>query len=150
MTKTIELTPKSTKWIFVMNGIINSGIGLRQLSISDSWTSWGSLLGLLLIIAGPLSFIYGVVLFIRKNKLTPKVQIDDNGILIKQDLDTKQRQIDWATVEEITYKPFELTFHLTDNNIETVNLPTSGEISLDIKKTIRQFADRKQIKIVGG
>ena len=151
MTKTtIELTPKTTKWIFLFNGIINSGLGLRQLSTADSWTSWGSVLGLVLIIAGPLMIIYGVILFNRTNKLTPKVQVDDNGITVKADIHKGQRQIAWRNVKEITYKPFELNFHLTDNSIETVNLSTSGEISLDIKKTIRQFADDRQIKIVGG
>ena len=151
MTKTtIELTPKTTKWIFLFNGIVNSGVGLRLLLTADSWTSWTSILGLLLIIAGLLLFIYGIILFNRTNKLTPKVQIDDTGITIKEDLHKKQRQIDWRSVKEISYKPFELNFHLTDNNIETVNLSTSGEISLDIKKTIRHFADERQIKIVGG
>jgi len=150
MTKTIELTPKTAKWIFVFNGIINSGLGLRQLYTSDSWTSWGSILGLLLIIGGPLLLIYGLILFNRTNKLTPKVQVDDIGIIIKEDIHKGQRTIEWNKVREISYKPFELNFHLTDNNIETANLSTSGEISLDIKKTIRQFADDRQIKIVGG
>jgi hypothetical protein len=150
MTKTIELTPKTTKWIFIFNGIINSGLGLRQLYTADSWTSWGSILGLLLIIAGPLLLIYGLILFNRTNKLTPKVQVDDNGIIIKEDIHKGQRTIEWKNVREISYKPFELNFLLTDNNIETVNLSTSGEISLDVKKTIRQFADDRQIKIVGG
>ena len=150
MTKTIELTPKTTKWIFVFNGIINSGLGLRQLYTSDSWTNWGSILGLVLLIAGPLLLIYGLVLFNRTSKLTPKVQVDDNGIIIKEDIHKGQRMIEWKNVREISYKPFELNFFLTDNNIETVNLSTSGEISLDVKKTIRQFADERQIKIVGG
>jgi hypothetical protein len=150
MTKTIELTPKTTKWIFIFNGIINSGLGLRQLYTADSWTSWGSILGLLLIIAGPLLLIYGLILFNRTNKLTPKVQVDDNGIIIKEDIHKRQRTIEWKNVREISYKPFELNFLLADNNIETVNLSTSGEISLDVKKTIRQFADDRQIKIVGG
>jgi hypothetical protein len=147
---TIELTPKTTKWIFVFNGIINSGLGLRQLSVADSWTSWGSVLGLLLTITGPLLLIYGLILFNRANKLTPKVQVDNDGITIKEDIHKIQRRIDWRNVREINYKPFELNFHMTDNNTETVNLSTNGEISLNIKKTIRQFAEDKQIKIVGG
>lgn len=150
MTKTIDLTPKTTKWIFVFNGIINSGLGLRQLSITDSWLSWGSALGFLLIISGPLLLIYGLILFTRTNKLTPKVQVDDNGIIVKEDLHKKQRQVDWKDIKEINYKPFEINFHLTDNNVETVNLSTSAEISTGIKKAIRQFADERQIKIIGG
>lgn len=150
MTRTIELTPKSTKWIFVINGIINTGLGLRHLSISESWTHWTSLLGLLLIIAGPLMFIYGLVLFGRTNKLTPKIQVDENGILVKEDIHKKQRRIDWKNIKEITYRPFELNFLLADDNTEKVILTTNGEISIEVKKTIREFADERQIKIVGG
>ena len=150
MTKIIELTPKSTKWIFVMNGIINSSLGLLQLSASDSWTSWGSILGILLVIAGPLMIVYGLILFSRTNRLVPKVLVDNNGIIIKEDIYKGQRKIDWKSIKEITYKPFELVFLLTDNNIETVNLATSAEISVDVKKTIRQFADDRQISIIGG
>lgn len=150
MTKTIELTPKATKWIFVFNGVVNSGIGLRQLSTANSWTSWDSILGMVLVIAGPLLLIYGLILFNRTNKLTPKIQVDDNRIIITEDIHKGQRQIEWKNVKEITYRPFELNFHLTDNNTETVNLATSGDISIDMKRAIRQFADYRQIKIVGG
>lgn len=150
MTKTIELTPKTAKWIFIFNGIVQTALGLRHLSTSDSLTVWGSVLGLLLVIAGPISLIYGLILFNQTNRLTPKVQVDDNGIKIKQDFYKRQRTIEWGKVKEITYKSFELNFHLKDNNIETVNLSTTGEISLDIKRTIRQFADERQIKILGG
>lgn len=97
MTKIIELTPKSTKWIFVINGIIYTGLGLRQLSISESWTHWTSIIGLLLIVAGPLMFTYGLILFGQTNKLTPKIQVDENGILIKENIHKGQRRIDWKT-----------------------------------------------------
>lgn len=150
MSKTIELTPQATKWIFLTNGLINAILGFRQLSIADTWVSWSSLLWLLLIITGPLMIIYGLILFNPANKLAPKVHVDDNGITIKEDIYKARRQIDWKNIREIRYKSFELNFQLTDNNIETVTLSTTGDISLDIKKTIRQFADDRQIKIVGG
>jgi HSP20 family molecular chaperone IbpA len=76
--------------------------------------------------------------------------VDENGILIKEDIHKGQRKIDWKNIKEITYRPFELNFHLTDNNTETVILTTNGEISVDVKRTIREFADGRQIKIVGG
>jgi len=76
--------------------------------------------------------------------------VDENGILIKEDIHKGQRRIDWGNVKEITYKSFELNFLLNDNNIEKVSLHTNGDISIEIKKTIRQFADDRQIRIIGG
>jgi hypothetical protein len=150
MAETIELTPRTTNWIFVGNGIFNTGLGLRLLSAADSWTHWSSIAGLLLTVGGLLLLIYGLILLSRTNKLTPKVQLDDTGILIKGGIYRSQRKIDWRNVREITYNPFELVFHLNDHSTETVNLATTGAISLKIKKTIRQFATDRQIKIVTG
>jgi hypothetical protein len=150
MTKTIELTPKSTKWIFVVNGVINSGLGIRQILAADSWTNWGSILGLLLIVVGPLMVMYGLILFVPESRLTPKIKVDENGIFIKEDIHKVKRLIDWKNIKEITYRPYELNFHLADNNTETVNLATNREISIKVKRTIREFADGRQIKIVGG
>jgi hypothetical protein len=150
MKKTIAFTAKTTKWIFVINGFVNACIGFRQISISESWTSWGSVLGFLLIFAGPLMIVYGLILFAPPNRFTPKVQVDYDGIIIKENILEVQRQIDWKNVKEISYRPFELTFHLSNNSIETVKLSTSGETSMDLKKTVREFAEERQIKIVGG
>jgi len=150
MTKTIELTPKATKWIFIFNGTINSVIGISQLLRTDSMTTWGSVLGIILAFTGPLMILYGIILFNSGNKLTPRVNVDENGILIKTDIHKGQRKIDWENVKEITYKPFELSFLLKNDDVETVNLQTNGAISIVIKKTIRQFADDRQIRVIGG
>lgn len=148
MKKIIELTPKWTKWVFIINGAINSAIGINQLLQSDSISNWGSILGVILLIGGLLMIIYGVILFYPTNKLTPKVQLDESGILITEGIHKKQRKIDWANIKEITYKSFELNFLLNDRSIEIVNLQTTGETSIEIKRTLRQFANDRQIEIV--
>lgn len=148
MKKIIELTPKWTKWVFIINGAINSAIGINQLLQSDSISNWGSILGVILLIGGLLMIIYGVILFYPTNKLTPKVQLDESGILITEGIHKKQRKIDWANIKEITYKSFELNFLLNDRSIEIVNLQTNGETSIEIKRTLRQFANDRQIEIV--
>ena len=150
MKRTIELTPKSTKWIFIFNGTVNTAIGTNLLIHTDSWTHWSSILAFILIIAGPILTIYGIILFNPKIKVVPKVQVDDKGILIKEDIYKRQIDIDWLNVKEITYKSFELNFLLKNNKIETINLPTTAEKSIEIKKTIRKIADKRQIVIIGG
>jgi hypothetical protein len=150
MKRTIELTPKYTKWIFIFNGIVNTAIGINMILQSNTWMHWTSIVNILLIIGGPVLFVYGIILFGPFKKLTPKVQVDDQGLFIKKDIHKKEINIDWANVKEITYKSFELDFLLNDNNIETVNLPTTAAISIEIKNTVRKFSDEKQIKIIGG
>lgn len=150
MYRTIELTPKSTKWIYLFNGLVNTAIGINILVQSESWIHWSSILSILLVIAGPLLFVYGIILFYPSNKLTPTIQIDKQGLNINRDIFKKAVQIDWTNIKEITFKSFELDFKLDDNNIESVNLPTTAEKSIEIKKIISDFCDKKQIKIIGG
>ena len=150
MKKTIELTPKFTKWGFIFNGIFNTAIGINLLFQSDSWFHWTSILAIFLVIAGPMVLIYGIILFNPFNKFAPKVQIDDQGLLIKNDIHKKLIKIDWEDIQEITYKTFELDFLLNNNNMVTVNLPTTANKSVEIKRTIRNFTEMKNIKIIGG
>lgn len=150
MKKTIELTPNNSKWIFIFNGLVITGVGLRQLATADTWTSWDAAFGIFLLIGGLASLIHGLILFSKNSKLTPSVQVDDNGIVIKESIYKTQRQMAWKNVSGITYKPFELSFHMTDDNTEIMTLSTSGQKSLDIKKAIREFAADRHIIIVGG
>jgi len=150
MKRTIELTPKSTKWIYLFNGAVNTAIGINILLQSESWIHWASILSILLVLAGPLLFVYGIILFYPSNKLTPTINIDQQGLRINRDIFKKVVRIDWTNIKEITFKSFELDFKLDDDNIKTVNLPTTAEKSIEVKKTIRDYCNNKQIKIVGG
>ena len=62
MNKPDVVTNRSIQWILIVNGIINVVIGLRQFFISDSWGTWGSLLGALLLLTGSISLVYGLKL----------------------------------------------------------------------------------------
>lgn len=90
------------------------------------------------------------MLFNTFSKQVPKVIVDEYGVYIKPDVLKKQIVIDWANVKEIKYKAFELDFLLNSNEIEIVNLPTSSDKSIEVKKAIREFAGSAHIDIVGG
>lgn len=150
MKKTIELTPKSTRWIFIFNGAVNTAIGLRVMLEMDSWVHWTSILGIILIVGGPILFIYGIILFNPSNKLSPTISVNEQGLIINRDIFKKVISINWTEIKEITYKSFELDFKLNDDSIKTFNLPTTADKSIELKKTIREICDNKKIRIVGG
>lgn len=150
MTRIIELTPKSTKWFFLFNGVVNTAIGINSILQVNSWIHWTSILGIILVVGGPILFFYGLILFSPSNKLNPKIAINEQGLVIKGDIFKEVISIDWTDIKEITYKTFELEFLLNENNLVTVNLPTTANKSVEIKKTIRNFSEQKHIKINGG
>jgi hypothetical protein len=150
MKKTIELTPKSTKWFFVYNGVVNTAIGINSLLLNNSWIHWTSILGIILIVSGPILFIYGLILFRPSNTIIPRITINERGLIIKGDIFKKVISIDWTDVKEITYRSFALDLKLSDKSIKTLDLPTTADKSIEIKKSIREICDNKNITIEGG
>jgi hypothetical protein len=99
---------------------------------------------------GVILFFYGLMLFSPSNKLNPRIAFTEHGLIVKRDIFNKVISFDWRDVKEITYKSFEFDIKLNDNSIKTLNLPTTADKSIAIKKNIREFCDHKNIKIVGG
>lgn len=154
MKKTILLTQnglseKVSKWLFVIVGISNSINGIGYL-IDTPLTNWGLRLGVFLLASGILIAILGLIVFNPTNVLAPKFVIDENGIQIRGTLHVKTKTINWNDIKEITYKSFELDFLLNDNSSKLIILRTNGETSVEIKKSIREIADKKSINIIGG
>ncbi len=100
--------------------------------------------------SGILIAILGLIVFNPTNVLAPKFVIDENGIQIRGTLTVKTKTINWNDIKEITYKSFELDFLLNDNSSKLIILRTNGETSVEIKKSIREIADKKSINIIGG
>ena len=148
--RTIELTPKWTKWSYLFNGIVNTAIGINILAQANSWMHWSSVLAYVLVFAGPILVIYGIILFNPVGNFAPKVQVSEKGVGIKADVFKKQISVEWASVKEITYKAYELDFLLTNNHVEMIKLPTSAEKSVEVKRAIREYADGAGINIIGG
>ena len=61
----------------------------------------------------------------------------------------KTRQVNWKDIKEITFKSFELDTLRTDNSNELIMLKTNAQTSIEVKKLLREIADRKSVMIVG-
>lgn len=101
---------------------------------------------------GLLWIVYGIILFNLKNKLTPKIQIDEMEILIKEAIYKRPTKMKWENIKAINFIPYRLNFLLTDNTTKTLKLwqglSTDENVLVEIKKTIREFANDRQIKII--
>ncbi len=154
MKKTILLTQNGlsrtvSKWLFIILGFSNSINGIRNLA-ETPLTNWGLWLGILLLASGSLMATLGIILFNPTNIFAPKFIIDDNEIQIREDVHVKTKRIIWSDIKEITYKSFALDFLLNDNTSKLILLRTNGETSIEIKKSLREIADKKSINIIGG
>lgn len=146
MRQTIKLTPGSTKWIFLFNGIANTAIGLNQY-VGDA-KGWGFTVGVLLI-AGPLLIVYAAFLF-SSSRLMPTVHLNDTSIEVKEDIHKESKSIPWKDIKEITFKSFEINFEMKGQKDVIVVLNTNAQISQEIKRSIRTLAEEKRITVNGG
>jgi hypothetical protein len=89
-------------------------------------------------------------LFRPSNTIIPRITINERGLIIKGDIFKKVISIDWTDVKEITYRSFALDLKLSDKSIKTLDLPTTADKSIEIKKSIREICDNKNITIEGG
>ena len=149
MNQTIKLTPGSTKWIFLFNGLVNTALGVNQLLNNDPVKGWVLLLVIALVVAGPFMMVYAALLF-SSTRLIPMVHINDIAIVVKEDIHHENKNILWEDIKEISFKSFEINFTLKGRKNTTVILNTNAQISQEIKRSIRAVAEKKDITINGG
>lgn len=149
MSHTIFLTPKTTRWIILLNGIFNLILGARHLA-AHAIVTWNLIVGIAWTLAGALMTLYGIILFHSAHKLIPRVHVDDSGISIREDVHREEKYIAWKDIKEISFKTFEIDFHLKGKVIRTVVLHTNAEISISIKRTIREYSEERGIPVKGG
>ena len=156
MKKTISLLENQglplavRKWGTTIFGLFNLTIGIRYLGEYQLTNLVIGLGSSLLIVSGLIMFIIGLILFNPTSKLAPKFEIDDIEINIKEAIHKRTKSIKWTNIKEITFKSFALEFSLTGDKMELVILKVDGATALEIKKALREFAEKKSITVIGG
>ena len=157
MKKTISLTENQRgmplavrKWATTIFGLLNLTIGIRYLGEYQLTNLVIGLGSSLLIVCGLIMFIIGLILFNPTSKLAPKFEIDDIEINIKEAIHKRTKSIKWTNIKEITFKSFAIEFSLAEDKMELVILKVDGATSLEIKKALREFAEKKSITVIGG
>lgn len=154
MQKTILLTnyglgPKMTKYLFFLLGVSQSMQGFKQLD-DTPLTTGDIILGGFLLFTGVLLIVLGFTLFSPTLEFSPKVSVDDEKIIVREDLFKRTQRVDWKDIKEITFKSFALSVLLNDSNEKLILLRTSAEGSIDVKKLVREVAESKSIPTKGG
>ena len=130
-------------WLANSIGLIYFVLGtIKYYNSGSSFESWGW------IILGVFFIIFGIIMF-SNTPLTPKFKIDDNKLEFKNKIISKPVTLFWRKIQSIKFAPYEITFQLesTDKIISYSSSPTS---SIEIKTSIREVAESKNIPIVGG
>ena len=90
------------------------------------------------------------ILFNPKNKFSPKIEIDENNISIREDVYLRTKKINWDELKQIQFKSFALDFLFNNGKSLLVVLRTTNEGSMEVKKSLMEVASKKSIQIVAG
>ena len=83
-----------------------------------------------------------------KFRFSPRVEIDSEEVKIKPDFFNRTSRLKWNSIETVKFGSYQLSFLLKDGSTETFILPGIKEISLDVKKAIREICEDREIEIV--
>ena len=154
MQKTILLTryefrPWVTRIFYLLFGASQSIQGIDRLS-DNPLTTGKMLLGGFLLLTGVLLIFIGITLFTSMVRFSPKISVDENEIVVREDVFLKTRTIKWKDIKEISFKSFALDILLVNNTNEIITLRANAETSIEVKKLLREIAGRKLVSIKGG
>lgn len=149
MKKTILLGEKGmisanvSKWLFGILGLLWLILGIIE--IYEEGSSIGSI-GYLAI---AFVFIVYSILVFTINPLAPKVIITDHEIKIKRKVIGGHINILWNDIKSIEFDQYTIAFHLTEG-VKEFTYRTNADISIEIKSSIREIAETKNISVTGG
>lgn len=103
------------------------------------------------IAAISVSILFLIVAILDGTKISPwspKVQVNDQKILIKTDLWKRAILLSWQHIRQIHFHPYKIDFE-TEIGLQSVSYTTDGKKSSEIKQLIRTQADLMGIPVTG-
>ncbi|MEO1054316.1 MAG: hypothetical protein AAFX87_27005, partial [Bacteroidota bacterium] len=88
-------------------------------------------------------------IFTKNPKYAQRMAFDDQGISYKSNVFKPIISIAWDKIKTIELRPYRINFTLVDRK-ESFSYTTPDSVSVEIKKTVREFADSRNITITGG
>lgn len=137
------ISNKASKWISIIIGMLY--IVLGSLKTYEQGSSFDSL-GWLVLGIGLL--LYGLLVF-APTSLTPKMRINNNQVGLKNKIFGKTTDVMWKDVQSIEFGQFMITFKLKDRE-EVLTYNSNPDASIEIKSSIRELAESKNIQVSGG
>ena len=156
MSKTIligmnnKFSVKANRWLFSLTGLLllTNGVYLIY-NYNNSLEPIGLILVILILFVGFYYGMIGLTAFSQNSKFALRVKIDNNSIELKNNFFKLVTQLNWTDLQSIEFGLYEISFQLTGTT-KVFSYDSNAAVSREIKKTIREFAERKNVMVIGG
>ncbi|MEQ9219712.1 MAG: hypothetical protein RLO17_16785 [Cyclobacteriaceae bacterium] len=139
---------KTNLWGFTVLGILFVIQGIYHI-MSGMVFPFGLIIGIILVPGGIVYSVYGLLAFSKSSKYAPRVEVDSGSLVFKNGVLKEPKTIRWNKIKQIEFASSRLVFSMPDSEYAFL-YDTQAETSKEIKSTIREMAESKQIKVTGG
>ncbi len=144
LNHSIQIPDKIIFWLLFL-----VGSGYLFFGTSSVMEKGPSFYGLYTNSFGLVIVMYGVTYFGFYLPWTPQIYINDDSIMIRPGLFSKTALFNWADITELKLGIRSISFKI-DGAYQDFKLNVSSSVSKDVKKSLREVATAKSIRIVGG
>ena len=142
--KVILLEPgRKIFWILTSGYLFSQGL-IRLMNNEGNM-----LLGIVWLTVAIFQVSYFALSFSGKSKFSPKVKVDSAVIELKKSFWKRPELIKWEDVNFIQLSSYQVGFYLTYGT-KIFSYKTNPKSSVQLKRTLREFAEAMQTQVIGG
>ncbi len=143
-----KFSTKANRIGFFLNGILFVIMGIFHIG-NDLISPIGLIFGIIMIPGGIGYAVYGLLAFSEFSKYAPRVSIDDQNILLKNNFKKPPVHISWDQIRQIYLSSYLIKFLIPEKEY-IFNYEANADTSISIKSAIREMAESKNIEVLGG
>jgi hypothetical protein len=148
INNSIIRSSKVRRWVFAIFGLIFLVNGV--LNIYRELLGWfGVILGLLFVVLGLFYLFRAIFASSESSVYSPKIRIGDDFIEYKTDIFKPVVRIPWKDIRSIGLSAYQIRFE-TDGAVKELSYDVAPDISIAIKRAIREKAGETGVAVSGG
>ena len=130
-------------------GIIFIAVGGMNISLK-TFNTYMIVLNVILMLLGLYYLISGLFLLAPGSRYAPRIEMDEDGVLIKDDIFHRSKYYDWTGIAGISFGIYKFTVQLKSGKTQTFQLNFQQEdINEEITSSLTEIGMLKNIIITG-
>ena len=143
-----KLSINATKWLTIISGLFFLIYGALYIDL-NSINSFGTILGILVILLGILNIVFGLTAFSINSKYAMRLKVNDSLLEFKSAYLKPVIRLNWDDIKQIKFDAYKIDFQLNKRK-EVFRYRSNPNISKKIKQTLLEIAEQKNIPVTGG
>ena len=143
-----KLSINTSKWLIIISGLFFLISGALYIDLSNL-SSLRPILGISMILAGIHNVVFGLTAFSVNSKYAMRLKVNDSFVEFKSSYYQPVIRLNWDEIKQIKLDVYRVNFQLYKRE-ELFIYRSNSEVSKEIKRSLREIAEQKNIPVEGG